>query len=668
MALVVKDRVLETSNTNGTGTFTLAGAVNGFQAFSVIGVGNTTYYAITEETNNQWEVGLGTVGSGTLTRDTVLSSSNSGNKVDFADGLKQVFCDYPASKAVYKDGAGTIVGLGTMATQNANAVAITGGTLNGVAIGGTTAGDGFFDVLSSNAGNLNGTIGSTSPNTGAFTYISTSSTTSTTPTLSFNASNSPFASGATVSGSYLQALLQNKSGTAGASTNYVLSNDLGTDSTYYGEFGMNSSVYSSGTPADFFSINNGIYFSGHDGDLSVGSGNGYKTYLAWGTSGDKAHVINATGAIGLNTNITGTTNFGTSGQMLLSAGSAATPTWSSSPTISGGTIDNTVIGGTTPAAGTFTTIIGQTEVLKGTGQNLLTYSQTFANGVWAGSTATRADNQTTAPNGTSTAGTFTTVNTTYGGLLRQTITLITTTYTLSAYVKKNNYRYVGFRFGNVVNGDRFAFFDFDTATTNTAGISGATLTATDVGSGWYRLVLTCLNPSGVNNLIDISTTASDGSCFTNLGAGQIVYIWGVQLEIGSTANTYIPTTTTAIYGTPTLSFSGVAGLGLQSDGSLYASSAGTGNIRFYTNNVSLEQMRISSTTSAVDYVQVTGATTASKVVAISAQGSDTDVTLSLAPKGAGTIRFGTYTAGILTPAGYITITDSGGTSRRLLVG
>ena len=334
MALVVKDRVLETSNTNGTGTFTLAGAVNGFQAFSVIGVGNTTYYAITEETNNQWEVGLGTVGSGTLTRNTVLSSSNNGNKVDFADGLKQVFCDYPASKAVYKDGAGTIVGLGTMATQNANAVVITGGSVDGTPIGATTA------------------------STGAFSYVSTSSTTSTTPTLSFNASNSPFASGATVSGSYLQALLQNKSGTASASTNYVLSNDLGTDSTYYGEFGMNSSVYSSGTPADFFSLNNGVYFSGHDGDVSIGSGNGYKTYLAWGTSGDKAHVINATGAIGLNTNITGTTNFGTSGQMLLSAGSAATPTWSSSPTISGGTIDNTVIGATTPAAGTFNTLIG----------------------------------------------------------------------------------------------------------------------------------------------------------------------------------------------------------------------------------------------------------------------------------------------------------------------
>ena len=206
--------------------------------------------------------------------------------------------------------SGDVSGLGTIATQNANAVAITGGTVNGTTIGATTA------------------------STGAFTYLSTSSSTSTTPTLSFNASNSPYAAGATISGSYLQHLLQNKSGTAGASTNYVLSNDLGTDSTYYGEFGMNSSVYSSGTPADFFSLNNGIYFSGHDGDLTIGSGNGYKTFLAWGTVGQSAHVINASGALGLNTNITGTSNFGTSGQVLTSAGSSATPTWNT-PTIAG---------------------------------------------------------------------------------------------------------------------------------------------------------------------------------------------------------------------------------------------------------------------------------------------------------------------------------------------
>jgi hypothetical protein len=218
-----------------------------------------------------------------------------------------------------------ITGLGTMSTQNANAVAVTGGSVDGTTIGTTTA---------SNA---------------AFTYASTSSTTSTTPALSYNASNSSFVNGATVANSYLQNIMQNKSSTTGASTNFAVSNDLGTDSTYYGEFGMNSSVFSAGTPVDYFSLNNGIYYSGHDGDLTYGSGNGYKTYFAWGTTGQSAHVINVTGAIGLNTNITGTTNFGTSGQVLTSGGSTATPTW------------------TTPTTGTVTSVTGTAPVVSSGG-------------------------------------------------------------------------------------------------------------------------------------------------------------------------------------------------------------------------------------------------------------------------------------------------------------
>jgi len=181
--------------------------------------------------------------------------------------------------------------------------------------------------------------------------LSVNSTTNTTPNLTFNASNSGITSGATVANSYLQTIIQNKSGTAGASTNYVLSNDLGTDSSYYGEFGMNSSVYSSGTPADFFSINNGIYFSGHDGDLSIGSGNGYKTYFAWGTTGQSAHVINASGAIGLNTSITGSTNFGTSGQVLTSGGSSATPTWQTPTTGTVTSVAQSFTGGLISVAG-----------------------------------------------------------------------------------------------------------------------------------------------------------------------------------------------------------------------------------------------------------------------------------------------------------------------------
>lgn len=102
MALVLKDRVKETSTTTGTGTFTLAGAATGFQSFSVIGNGNTTYYCIVDSAAGAWEVGIGTYTSSgtTLSRDTVLESSNSGSKVNFGSGSKDVFVTYPAERAV----------------------------------------------------------------------------------------------------------------------------------------------------------------------------------------------------------------------------------------------------------------------------------------------------------------------------------------------------------------------------------------------------------------------------------------------------------------------------------------------------------------------------------------------------------------------------------------
>ncbi len=110
MALVVNDRVKETSTTTGTGTFTLAGAVTGFETFSsAIGNTNTTYYAIVHTSNSEFEVGLGTVSAGALARTTIISSSNSDSAVDFAAGTKDVFCTLPASKSVILDASGNIV-------------------------------------------------------------------------------------------------------------------------------------------------------------------------------------------------------------------------------------------------------------------------------------------------------------------------------------------------------------------------------------------------------------------------------------------------------------------------------------------------------------------------------------------------------------------------------
>ena len=102
MALVLADRVKETTTTTGTGTVTLLGAVTGFQSFAAIGNGNITYYTIAGQTGSEWEVGIGTYTSaGTLlARTTVLSSSNGGSLVNFSAGTKDVFCTYPSSKSV----------------------------------------------------------------------------------------------------------------------------------------------------------------------------------------------------------------------------------------------------------------------------------------------------------------------------------------------------------------------------------------------------------------------------------------------------------------------------------------------------------------------------------------------------------------------------------------
>jgi hypothetical protein len=118
MALTINDRVKETSSTTGTGALTFSGAVSGFETFSAgIGNSNTTYYAVVNtDTPTEWEVGLGTLAgdSSTITRTTVISSSNSDSAVDFGSGTKEIFCTLPASKAVIKDASGNVTPSGVI--------------------------------------------------------------------------------------------------------------------------------------------------------------------------------------------------------------------------------------------------------------------------------------------------------------------------------------------------------------------------------------------------------------------------------------------------------------------------------------------------------------------------------------------------------------------------
>jgi hypothetical protein len=153
MALVLADRVQETTTTTGTGTLTLLGAATGYQSFAAVGDTNTTYYCIQAQTTGDWEVGIGTyTASGTtLSRDTVLSSSAGGTtKVTLAAGTKNVFVTYPATRSVYVNGT-TITptnsgilptsagGTGSSATAYASLTANVSGILPG-ANGGTNNG------------------------------------------------------------------------------------------------------------------------------------------------------------------------------------------------------------------------------------------------------------------------------------------------------------------------------------------------------------------------------------------------------------------------------------------------------------------------------------------------------------------------------------------------
>ena len=184
MSLVLNDRVLETSTSTGTGTFTLGGAPSGFQTFSAgIGGSNTTYYTIVNSTGNEWEVGLGTLDGGAtvLTRTTVYRSSNGGSAVNFSAGTKNVFCTYPSTRSVNLDANGDLV-LPTATLQ----------------IG--TAGPTVF------------------PNTLAQMYS--------------NVDN------------YAQLILQNINSGSSASSDLVLTADTGSDTTNYFDVGIASSTYS----------------------------------------------------------------------------------------------------------------------------------------------------------------------------------------------------------------------------------------------------------------------------------------------------------------------------------------------------------------------------------------------------------------------------------------
>jgi len=279
MALVLADRVQQTGTANTTVSFTLSGSVTGFQSFTAgVGNGNTTYYAAYDASGN-WEVGLGTYSTTgpTLTRTTIYASSNSGSAVTFS-GTVNVFVTYAATRSVYQDDTSLVTVPSLAATASVTA----------------------------------------SGNKGAISY----------GTLGYSDTNILASYQSSVAG-YNQIVLQNTSNNAAASANFNISNNAGTATTNYGEFGINSSTF---TGSGAFSAAGTTYLASASTDLAIGTYGSNAIHFVVNNGATDAATISSAG--------------------LLTANSFA----SSSAAITGGSINNTTIGASTANTGKFTTL------------------------------------------------------------------------------------------------------------------------------------------------------------------------------------------------------------------------------------------------------------------------------------------------------------------------
>ena len=246
MALVLADRVKETSTTTGNGVFTLAGAASGFQSFAVIGNTNTTFYCIAGQGTSEWEVGIGTYATSgtTLTRTTVLSNSSATEPaaLSFAAGTKDVFVTYPSEKSVNLDASGNATALGTP-------VAFTGTNITGTATAFTASN------VTTNA-NLTGeatSVGNAATLTNSAVigkvitgYVSGAGAVSATDTL-------------------LQAIQKLNGNTAAIVGGPALSNDTATATNVYPVF----AAATTGTPTTIYTSNSKLLYKPSTGELAV---------------------------------------------------------------------------------------------------------------------------------------------------------------------------------------------------------------------------------------------------------------------------------------------------------------------------------------------------------------------------------------------------------------
>ncbi len=244
------------------------------------------------------------------------------------------------------------------------------------------------------------------------------------------------------------------------------------------------------------------------------------------------------------------------------------------------------IGATTPSTVNATTITGQTARVNGTGQNLLLQSNSFTNAAWNTNSAsvTVTGGQSDPFSGSTAFLVVASVSNTGHNLYASNSPFngLALPFTVSIYVKASGYTL--FFVSDVGAGTFACTYDLNSLTvTPRVGCTG-TITAVTGATGWYRITLTTTAVQTANSRFAFvgypvgATLNNFGATFAGDGTSGVV-VYGAQVEFGSTANTYIPTTTTAVYGTPTLSFSGVSEIGLLSNGALYLQPAGTGALQ-----------------------------------------------------------------------------------------
>jgi hypothetical protein len=362
MALVLLDRAQETATANTTVSFTMLGASTGYQSLAGVGNTNTTYYGATDGTN--WEVGIGTYSTTgpTLTRTTILTSSNAGSAVTFS-GTVTVFVDYPSGKSVYLDASGntTLSGSITSTQYLVSSAILTSTSQGSIAVG--TLGYSDTGHVATYQANTNG---------------------------------------------YIQTEIQNTNAGAAASSDHIVSNNNTTATTYYGDFGMNSSGWAGVAGTASFNAPNMVYLTSTTGDLAIGTTTANIIRFSINGGADIAQITST----GLNSAPIGATTASTGAFTTLSASSTVSGTGFSTYLAS-----PPAIGGTAAAAGTFTqlTVNGSNvnTSISPTGTGTVTISP--AGALTINPTAASTINNTSIGGTTAAAGSFTSLTATSVG-------------------------------------------------------------------------------------------------------------------------------------------------------------------------------------------------------------------------------------------------------------